>query len=136
MNRLATAAATTLLALGAIAPASLSETVAISASSPNPLELNGTSGGPQDSKDCGFVSSAPSQVLDVRDRLNSVRLDVSASGGKPTLLVNGPSGRFCLLATGNQLQMPVGVMTPGRYELRVGDRSGEAHRYQLSVTRR
>lgn len=135
MRRLAMATATTLFALGTVAPASFGETVALSNSSPNPLQLSGTSGGPRDSKDCGFVSAAPNQVLDVRDRLDSARLEVSASGGQPTLLVDGPSGRFCILAAGNQLQMP-GILKPGRYEVRVGDRGGEAHRYTLSVTRR
>ena len=135
MRRLAMATATTLFAMGAMAPASFGESVAITASSPNPLQLSGTSGGPLDSKDCGFVSEVPNQVLEVSDRLDNTRLEVSASGGQPTLLIEGPSGRFCILAAGNRLQMS-GVMKPGRYEVRVGDRGGEAHDYNLSLTRR
>lgn len=123
------------LACGAIAPTASSENVSLSANSQS-LQLSGTSGGPRNSKDCGFVPAAPSQVITVSGGdLNRIRLEVNATGGQPTLLVNGPTGRFCTLASGNTLQM-AGVWQQGRYEVSVGDRAGESHSYTLSVMRR
>lgn len=119
---------------GAIVRSASSQNVSLSANSQN-LELSGTSGGPRDSKDCGFIPTSPSQVISVSGGdLNRVRLEVNATGGKPTLLVNGPTGRFCVLGSGNTLQM-AGVWQAGRYEVSVGDRAGESHRYTLSVKR-
>lgn len=134
-HRFVTAAITAMLACTAIAPVASSDTVSLSANSPS-LELSGTSGGPRDSQDCGFVPSRPSQVINVRGGLNRVRLEVNATGGQPTLLVNGPTGRYCVLGSDSNVLQMAGVWQDGRYEVSVGDRAGESHRYTLSVMRR
>ncbi|NJL84038.1 MAG: hypothetical protein HC890_15940 [Chloroflexaceae bacterium] len=60
----------------------------------DPLTVQGQSGGIVDSKDCGYIAPAPNQVLTLTSRLDYLRLSLQSTGGQPTLLVEGPGGRF------------------------------------------
>ncbi|MEC4984904.1 MAG: hypothetical protein SAJ37_04185 [Oscillatoria sp. PMC 1068.18] len=101
-----------------------------------PISSPGQSGGSVDSKNCGFVAQSPNQVLNVTERIDYLRVKVEATGGEPTLLVDGPDGRFCVLADGISGDSPEisGVWLPGRYSVYVGDRSGSQHEYTLYVS--
>lgn len=103
---------------------------------PDPLTLQGQSGGNVKSNDCGFIANQPSQVIEVTERINYMRLTVEAEGGQPTLLVDGPDGRFCVLADAVTGENPAisGVWLQGSYRVYVGDRTGSQSRYTLSVS--
>ncbi|MBZ8180691.1 hypothetical protein [Oscillatoria salina] len=101
-----------------------------------PISSPGQSGGSVDSKNCGFVARSPNQVLNVTERIDYLRVRVEATGGEPTLLVDGPDGRFCVLAdeiSGDSPEIS-GVWLPGRYSVYVGDRSGSRYDYTLYVS--
>lgn len=101
----------------------------------DPVVLSGTSGG-QSSSNCGYISQTPNQVVRVTvDRINYLRLSVQSSG-EPTLLVDGPGGRFCVLADSASGDKPEisGVWLRGNYNVYVGDRAGGTHPYTLSIT--
>ncbi|MEC4816481.1 MAG: hypothetical protein SAK29_24920 [Scytonema sp. PMC 1069.18] len=101
---------------------------------PDPLVVNGTSGGNRES-DCGNISTQPNQVLKITEALPYLRLTVESSG-KPTLLINGPGGRFCVLADNYSGGKPEisGFWQPGEYSLYVGDLSKGQHNYTLSIS--
>lgn len=102
----------------------------------DPIQFKGQTGGAVDSKDCGFIPSNPSQVVNVTERINYMRLSVQANGGSPTLLIDGPGGRFCSLGGGssNTPEMS-GVWLPGRYSIYIGDKSsGNNYNYTLSIS--
>lgn len=46
---------------------------------------------------CGNLPDEPSQVIQVKESLPYLRVTVE-SEGQPTLLINGPGGRFCIQA--------------------------------------
>ena len=108
----------------------------VSSNSNEPLSVQVRSGGSVDSKDCGFISTAPNQVINVTNRLNYMRLSVQGAGGEPTLLVDGPGGRFCVLADAVSGEPPEisGVWLPGNYSVYVGDRTGSQHQYTLRIS--
>lgn len=103
---------------------------------PDPLTLQGQSGGTIKSDNCGFIPDQPSQVINITERINYMRLTVEAEGGQPTLLVDGPDGRFCVLADAVTGDNPAisGVWLQGLYKIYVGDRTGSQSRYTLSVS--
>ncbi len=103
----------------------------------NASTARGRSGGPSKTKDCGFIASKPNQVIDVATRINYMRVSVRADGGQPTLLIKGPNGRFCVIAdqVSNINPKISGVWLPGRYEIYVGDRSGESHSFDLTISK-
>ncbi|WP_193195287.1 hypothetical protein [Nostoc sp. MG11] len=101
---------------------------------PDPLILNGQSGGSVKSN-CGNITAAPNQVIQVTESLPYLRLTVE-SKGQPTLLIDGPGGRFCVLAdsySGGKLELS-GYWQPGKYLLFVGDLSQQQHSYTLSIS--
>jgi hypothetical protein len=101
---------------------------------PDPLTLTGKSGGDKKS-DCGYIPSEPSQVIQVTESLPYLRLTVE-SGGKPTLLIDGPGGRFCVLAdnySGGKPQIS-GFWQEGKYSLYIGDLSQSQYNYTLSIS--
>ncbi|MDX2097206.1 MAG: hypothetical protein SFW36_05470 [Leptolyngbyaceae cyanobacterium bins.59] len=123
----------TALLLAPIAPA-YSETIQIGPNfKPDPQVLSGTSGGNKNS-DCGSISAAPNQVIQVREAVPYLRLNVQGAG-QPTLLVEGPQGRFCVLANaaGGGPKM-AGFWGPGNYSVFIGDRGQGRHPYTLSLT--
>lgn len=105
-------------------------------SQPDPLVVNGTSGGTK-SSDCGNIASTPNQIIQVTAPLPYLRLSVQ-SAGQPTLLIEGPAGRFCVLADSYSKGNPEisGFWQPGKYSLYVGDRSQGQHPYTLSISQK
>jgi hypothetical protein len=100
-----------------------------------PLTREGTSGGAENSGDCGSIASQPNHVLRVEQPIPYFSFQVETNGGTPTMLVEGPSGRFCLLP--HRANGPIkfaGHGDPGSYNIYVGDRSGGSHSYILTVT--
>jgi hypothetical protein len=103
---------------------------------PDPLVVRGTSGGAK-SSDCGNIAAKPNQVIQVKEPLRYLRLTVK-SAGQPTLLIQGPGGRFCVLAdrySGGNPEIS-GYWQAGRYSLYVGDRAQGQHPYTLSVSQK
>jgi hypothetical protein len=103
---------------------------------PDPLVVRGTSGGAK-SSDCGNIAAKPNQVIQVKEPLPYLRLTVK-SAGQPTLLIQGPGGRFCVLAdrySGGNPEIS-GYWQAGRYSLYVGDRAQGQHPYTLSVSQK
>lgn len=104
---------------------------------PQPITVSGVSGGSKTSN-CGNISAKPNQVVKVTaQRLDYVKVKVEGEG-QPTLLVQGPNGRFCVLAdtaSGEQPEIS-GVWVEGNYEIFVGDRAGGQHPYTLSILQR
>ncbi|MEO0685690.1 MAG: hypothetical protein AAFY76_11760, partial [Cyanobacteria bacterium J06649_11] len=96
--------------------------------------LSGKSGGTEKSN-CGSISATPSQVLQVAESLPYLRLTVE-SEGKPTLLIDGPEGRFCVLGDSYSQEKPEisGYWQAGEYSLYIGDSSNQQHDYTLSIS--
>jgi hypothetical protein len=101
---------------------------------PDPLIVKGQSGGEKNS-DCGSISTTPSQVLQVTEPLPYLKLRVQ-SEGEPTLLIEGPGRRFCVLADTAAGETPEisGYWEAGKYSLYVGDRAQGQHPYTLSIS--
>ncbi len=102
------------------------------------LELQGQSGGDQAS-DCGVIPSRPSQVLRISEgfveRSGFLRMVVSAAG-QPTLLIDGPTGRLCAMASSDRPAQHAGVWIAGTYRIYIGDRQGSSYPYRLSISGR
>jgi hypothetical protein len=107
-------------------------------SSTNNQTIQGNSGGPIDSKNCGFVAATPIYTLSLPDRLDYMRMFVQVNGGQPTLLVIGPKKEdsYCVLGDLSAGLNPEisGVWEAGTYSVYVGDRSGEQHQFTLSIS--
>jgi len=101
---------------------------------PDPLILNGQSGGSVKSN-CGNIAAEPNQVIQLKESLPYLRLTVE-SKGQPTLLIDGPGGRFCVLADDYSGGKPEhsGYWQPGKYSLFVGELSQQQHSYTLSIS--
>lgn len=102
----------------------------------DPLILNGKSGGTVKSN-CGNITTEPSQVIEVTESLPYLRLTVE-SQGKPTLLLNGPGGRFCVMAdnySGGKSEVS-GYWQAGKYSLYVGELSKQQYSYTLSISQK
>ncbi|MDZ8260714.1 hypothetical protein [Nostoc sp. ChiQUE01b] len=130
----------TALAMSLVFPeANLAQTPTIQInrnSQPDPLILNGKSGGTVKSN-CGNISTEPSQVIQVTESLPYLRLTVE-SQGKPTLLIDGPGGRFCVLAdsySGGKSELS-GYWQVGKYSLHVGELSSQQYTYSLSISQK
>jgi hypothetical protein len=103
---------------------------------PDPLILNGKSGGTVKSN-CGNITTEPNQVIQVTESLPYLRLTVE-SQGKPTLLIDGPGGRFCVMAdsySGGKPELS-GYWQPGKYLLSVGELSQQQYSYTLSISQK
>ncbi|MFM7408609.1 MAG: hypothetical protein ACKO3K_18620 [Cuspidothrix sp.] len=100
----------------------------------DPISLTGTSGG-NVKTDCGYISTTPSQVIDVTESLPYLQL-TAESEGRPTLLVDGPGGRFCVLSNDSSERKPKlsGYWTVGQYSIYVGELSKVKHNYTLSIS--
>jgi hypothetical protein len=101
---------------------------------PDPTTLTGKSGGPNKSN-CGNISTEPSQVIQITESLPYLRLTVESTG-KPTLLIDGPGGRFCVLADNYSGGKPEisGFWQPGNYSLYVGESSPAQYNYTVSIS--
>ncbi|MEH2061150.1 MAG: hypothetical protein V7K50_02590 [Nostoc sp.] len=103
---------------------------------PDPVVLKGKSGGTVKSN-CGNITTEPNQVIQVTESLPYLRLTVE-SQGKPTLLIDGPGGRFCVMAdsySGDKAELS-GYWQPGKYSLYVGELSQGQYRYNLSISQK
>jgi hypothetical protein len=100
----------------------------------DPLVLNGKSGGNVNSN-CGNISATPSQIIQVTKSLPYLRLSVD-SPGQPTLLIDGPGGRFCVLADSYSGSKPElsGYWQAGNYSLYIGELSQQQYNYTLSIS--
>ena len=103
-----------------------------------PMNFEGTSGGTVAS-DCGNISAQPSQQIQLTDEFTQssgyLRFVVEGAGD-PTLLIEGPAGRFCVLSDRAMDKGPeaVGYWLPGTYNIYVGDREAQSHPYNLSIS--
>ncbi|MFM2063006.1 MAG: hypothetical protein RLZZ507_2676 [Cyanobacteriota bacterium] len=100
----------------------------------DPLVVNGTSGGTVQSN-CGNITTQPSQVLQVQESLPYLRLTVEGQG-QPTMLIDGPGGRFCVLADNYSANKPelAGFWQLGNYLVYVGNLSPGQYNYTLSIS--
>ncbi|MBU7586853.1 MAG: hypothetical protein KAF91_29050 [Nostoc sp. TH1S01] len=100
----------------------------------DPLVLSGKSGGTVHSN-CGNISTTPNQIIQVKESMPYMRLTVD-SPGQPTLLIDGPSGRFCVLADSYSQSKPElsGYWQAGNYSLYVGELSQGQYNYTLSIS--
>ncbi|MHC5595883.1 MAG: hypothetical protein ACYTXC_07985 [Nostoc sp.] len=102
----------------------------------DPLVLKGKSGGTVKSN-CGNITTEPNQVIQVTESLPYLRLKVE-SQGKPTLLIDGPGGRFCVMAdsySGGKSELS-GFWQAGKYSLYVGELSQREYNYTLSISQK
>ena len=101
-----------------------------------PQVVSGISGGAK-SSDCGNIAVTPNQIIQVSEPLPYLRLSVK-SAGEPTLLIEGPGGRFCVMSDSYSGGNPEisGYWQAGRYSLYVGDRSQNQHPYTLSISQK
>ena len=100
-----------------------------------PLSVSGVSGGPNNSGDCGFVAQGPNHVIEVTQDLPYRRIAVQTAGA-PSLMIQGPRGRFCVLpanAGAGNVEFS-GYGDKGTYTIFVGDRAQGQHPYSLSIT--
>jgi len=96
-------------------------------------QVSGMSSGSQQSS-CGFIGS-PAMEVQVTEPIASLRFRASG-GGALTLFVTNGQTQDCAMSdnlSGGAVELP-GVWEQGTYAVYVGDRSGNAHSYQLSVT--
>jgi hypothetical protein len=106
---------------------------------PDPLIVNGKSGG-ENKSNCGNITAAPNQIINVTESMPYLRLTVESSG-KPTLLIDGPGGRFCVLAdtySGGKPEIS-GFWLKGLYKIYVGELSPRElsqgqYTYTLSIS--
>jgi hypothetical protein len=101
----------------------------------DPLVINGTSAGTVPSN-CGNITTQPSQVIQVTESLPYLRLTVEGQNN-PTLLIDGPGGRFCVLADNYSDNKPelAGFWQLGQYSLYIGNLSPGQHTYKLSISK-
>ncbi len=101
--------------------------------------IQGSSGGPINSVNCGFIANSPNYTINLPQRVDYMRITVQAVGGQPTLLVVGPQANdsFCVLGDrGSGLQPEIsGVWEPGTYNIFIGDRNGTQHKFTLNISR-
>ncbi len=101
--------------------------------------IEGSSGGPVNSANCGFIANSPNYTINLPERIDYMRITVQAFGGQPTLLVVGPQANdsFCVLGDrGSGLQPEIsGVWEPGTYNIFIGDRTGTQHKFTLNISR-
>jgi len=100
----------------------------------DPIVLNGKSGGNVSSK-CGYRSTKANYIMQITQPLPYLRLTVE-SKDKPTLLVDGPGGRFCVLTdnyTGGRPELS-GYWPAGKYAIYIGESSKQQGSYMLTIS--
>ena len=98
------------------------------------LILNGISGGVV-STHCGNIAQKPNQIIHLTEPLPYLRVTVD-SPGQPTILIDGPGGRFCVLADNYSENKPeiTGYWQAGEYSLYVGELSENQYKYTLLIS--
>lgn len=104
--------------------------------STDPLVINGTSNGKVPSN-CGNITNQPSHILQVEKSLPNLRLTVEGEG-KPTMLIDGPGGRFCVFADNYSANKPElsGFWQSGNYSVYIGNLSAGKYNYTLFISRK
>ncbi|MGL5939492.1 MAG: hypothetical protein ACRC2S_03760 [Waterburya sp.] len=101
--------------------------------------IKGQSGGSVDSQGCGFIATSPNYEMNLKERIDYMRLTVQATGGQPTLLVLGPGDgdSFCVLGDEVSGLKPEisGVWEAGNYQIYIGDRLGSQYQFTLNVSK-
>ncbi len=98
------------------------------------LILNGISGGVI-STNCGNIAQKPNQILQLTEPLPYLRVTVD-SPGQPTILIDGPGGRFCVIPDNYSETKPeiTGYWQAGEYSIYVGELSQNQYKYTLSIS--
>ena len=100
--------------------------------------IEGQSGGSNDSQGCGFISDRPNYEMNLEQKVDYMRFTVQTDGGQPTLLVLGPNPNdsFCILGDEVSGLKPEisGVWEAGSYQIYVGDRQGDRHKFTLNIS--
>ncbi len=86
----------------------------------DPFTVTGQSGG-KVSSNCGNIPASPHHVLQLKKSLPYLRITVD-SENKPTLLIDGPGGKFCVLPDAYSGSKPEisGFFQEGKYNLYIG----------------
>lgn len=100
-----------------------------------PPPISGQSGGPNNSGDCGYISNSPNLIFQATENLPFLRIRVQTQG-VPTLLVQGPTGRFCVLpdTAGSGMIDMSGFANKGTYSVFIGDRAQGQHPFTLIIS--
>lgn len=100
--------------------------------------IKGTTGGNNNSGDCGYIGNQANHVINLSQQVYSLNVVVEASQGKPTLLILGPgnSDRFCILGEAIAGKYPKmgGVWAAGKYLIYVGDAQGNQNPFTMKIT--
>ncbi|BAQ65856.1 hypothetical protein [Geminocystis sp. NIES-3709] len=105
---------------------------------PKNQQITGTTGGNNNSGDCGYIGSQPNHVINLNEQVYSLNIVVETNQGKPSLLVLGPgeSDRFCILGESSAGKYPKmgGVWAAGKYLIYVGDAQGNKNPFTMKIT--
>ncbi|MGK7928612.1 MAG: hypothetical protein AB4290_25815 [Spirulina sp.] len=112
----------------------LAETIAIRPQPNYNKTLSGRSGGSVATQDCGFIANSPNHVITLDTDIDSMEIKIQVEGGEPTLLIDGPDGRFCTRAIDGEAAIE-GLWPAGLYQVMVGDRisANSQYNYTLSI---
>jgi hypothetical protein len=111
----------------------LAETIAIRPEPNYNKILSGRSGGSVATNDCGFVANNPNHVITLDTDIDAMEIKIEVEGGEPTLLIDGPDGRFCTRAINGQADIN-GLWPAGAYKIHVGDSSGANNQYSYTLS--
>lgn len=103
---------------------------------PDPYPLSGVSGGTENSKDCGQIAATPDHEIRLVADFPYLQFQVETPEGSPTLLIEGPAGRFCLLPAGpgaGSVEL-AGYMPQGIYTINIGNRGSTPLNYTLTIS--
>ncbi len=104
----------------------------------DPIIINGRVTKANKKSNCGMITEKENQIIEVKEKIDYLRISVESQikDGEPTLLIDGPIGKFCLLFNKVSGQIPEisGVWLPGKYKVYVGDMTKTKHSYKLYIT--
>lgn len=115
------------------AGATPAETIAIRPQPNYNKVLSGRSGGSIATNDCGFVANSPNHVITLDTDIDAMEIKIEVEGGEPTLLIDGPDGRFCTRAINGQADIN-GLWPAGAYKIHVGENSGANNQYNYTLS--
>ena len=112
--------------------------VLVSAQTIGIQEIKGKTSGKVNSGDCGYIASQPNHIINLLEPVYSMKIQVEANQGKPSLLILGPGSndRFCILGEPSAGKFPEmgGVWEAGKYLIYIGDIQGKQYPFTLKVT--
>lgn len=100
----------------------------------DPLSVEGTAVGGTNSN-CGDTPAEPQHAIEMTQQFPYLRFSLQ-SEGEPVLLIDGPGGRFCVLADNYSGSNPEisGLWDAGTYYVYVGNRTPGNRTYTLTIT--